>query len=195
MPDGTILWNGGANVRLQLYETASALAQNIQSFNITTNEWSKIYIYKRCRFLNNRSLSYGMTLAFLAVWHGFHSGYFLTFFFQFLIANFETQFFWMVDNSPIIREMKKYISFQIATKIMGILYNLFMFPHFNCPLVLLNWDIYYPVLWSTRAMVLVFFGTWPIWKIPLKMLLKPTETNKEELENSRNKFEIEKKKY
>ena len=40
--------------------------------------------------------------------------------------------------------------------------------------------IYITVLWSTRAMVFVFFGTWPLWKIPIKMLLKPVKPKKEE---------------
>ena len=35
------------------------------------------------------------------------------------------------------------------------------------------------VLWSTRAMILLCFGTWPIWKKPVKMLLKPVKTIKE----------------
>ena len=192
MPDGTILWNGVENMRLQLYETSSRFTDALQSWNIMTNEWCKNYIYKRCRFLNNPCLSHSLTLVFLAVWHGFHSGYFLSFFFQFLTITFEKQFFWMVDNSPIIREMNKYISFQIATKAVGIFYVLFFIPHIRCSFVLLNWDIYYPVLWSTRAMVLVCIGTWPIWKIPVKMLLKPTEPKKG-LEKSLKKLEIEKK--
>ena len=42
-------------------------------------------------------------------------------------------------------------------------------------------------------MVLVFFLTWPIWKIPVKMLLKPVKPKKEETDNTSNKSELEKK--
>ena len=36
-------------------------------------------MYKRLRFLNNKMYSQIGTLLFLAVWHGYHSGYFVTF--------------------------------------------------------------------------------------------------------------------
>ena len=35
---------------------------------------------------------------FLAIWHGWSSGYYLTFFIEFLCMNFEKGFFPMVDN-------------------------------------------------------------------------------------------------
>jgi lysophospholipid acyltransferase 5 len=189
MPDGTILWNGGENVRLQLYETCSSVTECIQAWNIKTNDWAKIYIYKRCRFLNNRSLSNGITVVFLAVWHGFHSGYYLGFFFQFIMISLEKWFFAMVDNSPIMKEMSKYIIFQIATKIIGYLYFWFFLPHASGPFHLMKRNIYLPVLWSTRAMVLVWLVTWPIWKILVTKLLKPIEIKKVELNNSSMKLE------
>ena len=33
----------------------------------------------------------GITLAFLAIWHGFHSGYYLTFFYELLVVSFEKE--------------------------------------------------------------------------------------------------------
>lgn len=42
------------------------------------------YIYKRLKFLNNKTYSQFGTLLFLAVWHGFHSGYYATFFYEFI---------------------------------------------------------------------------------------------------------------
>jgi hypothetical protein len=41
-------------------------------------------------------------------------------------------------------------------------------------------------------MVFVFFGTWPLWKIPVKMLLKPVKPKKE-ADATSNKSELEKK--
>jgi len=182
-PDGTILWNGGANVRLRLFESCTTYGQLIESFNTNTNAWCMTYIYKRCRFLNNRMASQGITLAFLAIWHGFHSGYYLTFFHELLVVNFEKEFFWMVDNSPMMKDMYKHSGFKIASKIVGKFYLLFFLPHCFMPFALLKHRIYLPVLWSTRAMVFVFFGTWPLWKIPAKMLLKPIKPMKEGTEN------------
>lgn len=190
--DGTILWNGGANVRLRLYESCTNFGQLIEAFNTNTNAWCMTYIYKRCRFLNNRMLSQGFTLGFLAIWHGFHSGYYLTFFHELLVVSFEREFFSMIDNSPIMKEMYKYTAFQIATKILGKFYLLFFLPHCFMPFALLKHAIYLPVLWSTSAMVFVFFGTWPLWKIPVKMLLKPVKPKKE-ADATSNKSELEKK--
>ena len=47
----------------------------------------------------------GLTLCFLAVWHGFHSGYYLTFFYEMLVVNFEKQ----VNNNifNIARQLDK----------------------------------------------------------------------------------------
>merc|ERR1711994_366816 len=181
------------HVALRLFESCTTFGQLIQAFNINTNAWCMTYIYKRCRFLNNQMMSQGITLAFLAIWHGFHSGYYLTFFYEFLVMSFEKEFFWMVDNSPIMKEMSKYTAFQIATKVLGKFYLLFFLPHCFMPFALLKHAIYLPVLWSTRAMVLVFFGTWPIWKHPMKMLLKPVKPKKEETDNTSNKSEVQKK--
>ena len=55
--NGDILWNGGANVKLMIYENATRFQHMIDSFNINTNAWVMSYIYKRLRFLNNKILS------------------------------------------------------------------------------------------------------------------------------------------
>merc|ERR1719339_279455 len=50
------------------------------------------YIFKRLKFLNNRMVSQTATLAFLAVWHGWHDGYYVTFFNEFIVISFEKDF-------------------------------------------------------------------------------------------------------
>lgn len=49
------------------------------------------YVYKRLRFLNNKQISQGASLFFLAVWHGLELGYFMNFFLEFIIMNGENQ--------------------------------------------------------------------------------------------------------
>lgn len=56
---------------------------------MNTNHWCAEYIYKRLKFLGSRFASQFFTLAFLAVWHGFHSGYYVCFFNEFMIMFFE----------------------------------------------------------------------------------------------------------
>ncbi|KAM3181450.1 Lysophosphatidylcholine acyltransferase 3, partial [Hymenolepis weldensis] len=49
------------------------------------------YLYKRLRFLGNKVLSQACTLIFLAVWHGFYSGYYINFLLEFLTIYAEKQ--------------------------------------------------------------------------------------------------------
>ena len=63
---------------------ASQLAVVVGTFNVNTNRWAKRYVFKRLRFLGNKHVSSFATLFFLAIWHGLHPGYFLTFGMEFL---------------------------------------------------------------------------------------------------------------
>ncbi|KAG0266623.1 hypothetical protein DFQ27_009630 [Actinomortierella ambigua] len=77
-------WDGLRNVNPLGYEFATSLAQIITSFNMNTNHWAKLYVFKRLRFLGNKNLSALGVLLFLAVWHGTHPGYFICFGLEFL---------------------------------------------------------------------------------------------------------------
>ena len=55
--DGSIKWNGGANVKLRILESSPTFQHLIDSFNINTNAWVMSYVYKRLRFLNNKLYS------------------------------------------------------------------------------------------------------------------------------------------
>jgi lysophospholipid acyltransferase 5 len=60
-------WAGLANARLRGFEFATQLRYVIDSFNVTTNHWAKLYVYKRLKFLNSKSLSAFLTVTFLAL--------------------------------------------------------------------------------------------------------------------------------
>lgn len=49
------------------------------------------YFFKRLKFLGNKVLSQGLSLLFLALWHGLHSGYLICFQMEFLIVIVERQ--------------------------------------------------------------------------------------------------------
>ncbi|KAG2181633.1 hypothetical protein INT44_008448 [Umbelopsis vinacea] len=83
-------FSGLANVAPKVYELATSTNHVIASFNMNTNLWVKIYIFKRLKFLNNKSISQAASLAFLAIWHGFHLNYFLTFLMEFLDVEAES---------------------------------------------------------------------------------------------------------
>jgi len=87
--DGSSRWDGCANVKLRRFETATQFNHYILSFNINTNHWCAEYIYKRLKFLGSKIYSQLLTLLFLALWHGFHSGYYHCFFMEFIVMYFE----------------------------------------------------------------------------------------------------------
>ena len=65
------------------------------------------YVYKRLKFLGNRSLSQAFALVFLAAWHGLHFGYYVCFFNEFIVMTFEKdvsffQYFFITLNFIII---------------------------------------------------------------------------------------------
>ncbi|KAH8371856.1 hypothetical protein KR093_009114, partial [Drosophila rubida] len=84
-------WSGCSNVKLKLLETGNTMQHYVQSFNVNTNHWVAHYVFKRLKFMNNRNISYGAALAFLAVWHGYHSGYYMAFLMEYLIVSTEKQ--------------------------------------------------------------------------------------------------------
>ncbi|KAH8270408.1 hypothetical protein KR018_009763 [Drosophila ironensis] len=84
-------WSGCSNVKLYLLETGNTMEHYVQSFNVNTNHWVGQYVYKRLKFLNNRTISYGAALGFLAVWHGYHSGYYVTFLMEYMVVTTEKQ--------------------------------------------------------------------------------------------------------
>ncbi|KAK3815441.1 MAG: MBOAT, membrane-bound O-acyltransferase family-domain-containing protein [Benniella sp.] len=85
-------WDGLRNVNPLNYEFATSLGQIIASFNMNTNYWAKLYVFKRLRFLGNKNLSALGVLLFLAVWHGTHPGYFICFGLEFM--DMETERRW-----------------------------------------------------------------------------------------------------
>ncbi|RWS08667.1 lysophospholipid acyltransferase 5-like protein [Dinothrombium tinctorium] len=78
-----------SNIKVWEFETTPTFGGIIRSFNITTNAFAAKYIFKRLKFLGSKALSHFVTLFFLALWHGWKSGYYMTFFMEFLIMKME----------------------------------------------------------------------------------------------------------
>ncbi|OAC99765.1 hypothetical protein MUCCIDRAFT_118876, partial [Mucor lusitanicus CBS 277.49] len=87
--EGHALFGGLANALPGTFETATSIDHVIAAFNINTNLWSKYYVFKRLKFLGSKEASQFGTLAFLAIWHGFHAMYFITFLLEFLYVQCE----------------------------------------------------------------------------------------------------------
>ena len=56
----------------------------MDSFNINTNQWMAMYVFKRLKWLGNKQVSLILTLVFISFWHGFWPGYHLNFSFEFI---------------------------------------------------------------------------------------------------------------
>ncbi|KAF6038952.1 LPCAT3 [Bugula neritina] len=100
---GNVKWNACANIKLSTYLTATSLQHFVDSFNINTNKWVLNYVYKRLRFLNNKQISQGVALLFLAAWHGFNSGYFMCFFLEFVFMNGEKQISQLCEKKKLLK--------------------------------------------------------------------------------------------
>lgn len=83
--------SGCTNIKVGVFENTSKFGHYVESFNVQTNHWVAVYVYKRLKFLNNRVLSHLGALLFLAIWHGFHSGYYITFFMEFMVIRMEKE--------------------------------------------------------------------------------------------------------
>merc|ERR1712228_929663 len=112
-------WTGCANVKLRRLESATKFGHYIEAFNINTNSWVMNYVYKRLRFMNNKHVSQISALVFLAVWHGWHSGYYLTFFNEFLVVNFERDFSSVWNKSVKVTRWKEHPTYNTIPLFWG----------------------------------------------------------------------------
>jgi len=87
---GTPRWRAMKNMDVWKFETCTNFSGLTVAFNINTNAWVKAYIFKRLIFLNNKEFSLFAALSFLAIWHGFSIGYFVTFYSEFLYFKAES---------------------------------------------------------------------------------------------------------
>ncbi|KAI8334729.1 MBOAT, membrane-bound O-acyltransferase family-domain-containing protein [Chlamydoabsidia padenii] len=101
--EGRARFGGLANTLPLKYETATSIDDIIGSFNINTNMWVKYYVFKRLKFLGNKHISQAASLFFLAIWHGFHLNYFITFTLEFFYTQCEAVF--RRRLSPSIRSL------------------------------------------------------------------------------------------
>ncbi|GAB1603775.1 Hypothetical predicted protein [Argonauta hians] len=83
-------WNSMENIKLREFETSHTLYGLTKAFNVQTSTWMVKYLMKRLKFLGNKELSKFVTFAYLALWHGLYSGYFNTFFLEFVMITAES---------------------------------------------------------------------------------------------------------
>lgn len=173
--DGKEDWSGCANINLYLFENCSRFQDYISSFNINTNHWVAEYVFKRLKFLNNRHISHGATLLFLAVWHGFHSGYYMCFLMEFIVMNFEKEI------ETIFKRNESFMRFCSTAPISWIvfvllkIYTIVGMGWSLVPFVLFDVEKWWYIFGTVRMFGFILFVPWPLYGMILRTLLPPTK--------------------
>ncbi|XP_015116616.1 lysophospholipid acyltransferase 5 isoform X1 [Diachasma alloeum] len=174
--NGQSKWDGCANVDLFTFENATTFNHYIQSFNMNSNQWFAEYIYKRLKYLGSRNASQFFTLLFIAVWHGFHFGYYLTFFNEFIIMHFEK------DITPVLRKNDK-LQAMVATphgKVIAWsiqkIYTLIFMGHAFVPFGLLSYSHYMHVYSSVYYFGFLVFCGYPFAAPYVKRIIRGSAT-------------------
>ncbi|KHJ82411.1 hypothetical protein OESDEN_17895, partial [Oesophagostomum dentatum] len=93
-------WDGVRDVHIWLWETGIDFSSVIASFNCGTNTFAKNHLFRRLRWLGHRAASHLATLGYLAIWHGYHLGYFVLFLFEFGCVVAQEQLYALIDRTP-----------------------------------------------------------------------------------------------
>ncbi|XP_013868920.1 lysophospholipid acyltransferase 5 isoform X1 [Austrofundulus limnaeus] len=124
--DGKHQWDACANMKVWLFETTPLFGGTIASFNINTNAWAARHVFKRLKFLGNKTLSHVATLLFLTIWHGLHSGYILCFSMEFFIITVERQVQALVRDSPLLTKLANSHLYPLIYVVQQFIHWLFM---------------------------------------------------------------------
>ncbi|XP_030249290.1 lysophospholipid acyltransferase 5 isoform X1 [Sparus aurata] len=162
--DGKAQWDACANMKVWLFETTPLFGGTISSFNINTNAWAARNVFKRLKFLGNKTLSHVATLFFLTIWHGLHSGYILCFSMEFFIITVERQALALVRDSPLLSKLANSPLYPLIYVVQQFFHWLFM----GYPLVafcLFTYDkwlkVYSSIYFCGHAFFLVAFLIMP----------------------------------
>lgn len=186
-------WDGCANVNLIRFETATKFGHLIDGFNITTNKWVATYIYKRMRFLGNKLVSQAAALAFLAVWHGLHFTYYLTFFLEFTVMKLEHDVEGIVSRSPRLSSILRSpnTAVKITKYILLKLYVLVFFSYCIVPFAVIKWDLanqaFSEVYYIGHVLYFGWLFAYPLYKYLTKKSRKVESTHQNGVETNKNK--------
>ncbi|XP_076360930.1 lysophospholipid acyltransferase 5-like isoform X1 [Tachypleus tridentatus] len=181
--NGNDLWDGCCNVRIWEYEKASTFSGLIKTFNINTNLWMAQYVFKRLKFMGNKLFSQAITLLFLALWHGLHSGYYICFLNEFIVMKVERDVTTLVDMIPTVKSSLSSSVLQVPVYLLKKIYLLFAMSYCLLPFVLLSTSRWLKVYSSLYFVCHIIYLIWHVvYMIVKKMRLVPT-VKPEQLKN------------
>uniref|UniRef100_A0A915CVU8 Lysophospholipid acyltransferase 5 n=1 Tax=Ditylenchus dipsaci TaxID=166011 RepID=A0A915CVU8_9BILA len=100
-------WDGTRDLNIIKWELGSDFQSVVESFNCGTNTFAKNHIFRRLKWLGNKYYSQAITLSYLAIWHGFHLGYFMLFFYEFTCMWAQGQLFALIKRTEGAEEFFK----------------------------------------------------------------------------------------
>ena len=161
---------GCGNVKVGRLETAVCFGNVIEAFNINTNHWVAVYVYKRLKFMGNQMVSQVVTLVFLAVWHGFNPGYYICFLNEFLTVKVEREFLVIWSRSERVARWKQEqpLVGRVA-EVLGWCWVWLVLPHAFIPFSLLLWA---PTLKAYSSTYFIMYIILFLWWTCLKGVVK-----------------------
>lgn len=169
-------WDACSNANVVRFECAQTFTYDyIGSFNINTNQWMLHYVYKRLRFLGNKYYSQIGVLVFLSIWHGFHSGYYLTFLMEFLGVALEKDLEVILTRNKVFLD---FLSLPVVKQIKWIVlkfYTIVVMGPCIAPLALRSFNRWWPIYCNTYFFVVILWGPWLLYRPIVKALLPPHE--------------------
>ena len=107
----------------------------------------------------------------MAVWHGFHSGYYLVFFNEFLSIKVEREFLSIWSKSAKVERWSSSPTGSRIISLLGMSYVFFFLPHCLLPFVLLTYNKFLPSYMSMYGCLYIIYLSWPLWKGVVKKFL------------------------
>lgn len=180
--DGTVDWNGLANIHIIQSELCVTLQGLIESFNVNTNQWFFLYVFKRLKWVGSKPFSHSVTLLLVAVWHGVWPGYYVNFSFEFIAIIAERSFLSFMKRVLGVKSLDDFIT-PVRVLLLLTAYVaknvILMYPVVQ--FMLLTWSSCY------RFMTLVHFyghvvviGWLLTYNLVIKNLYRPKKRSKEE---------------
>ncbi|CAH8490596.1 unnamed protein product [Schistosoma turkestanicum] len=169
-----------ANISLTRYIFATNTDDLVAGFNINTNRWLLVYVYKRLRFLGNKNLSQLISLLFLALWHGTYTGYYLNFGIELLVMTVEKDFLFILKNSKYHDFFYQTLIGRLISSVCGKLHVYFLLSSPMVAFYLLKFHLWFPVLKSVYFIGL-WYIFWPLIKPMVKYLLPSSKTSSPQL--------------
>ncbi|XP_033837541.1 lysophospholipid acyltransferase 5 [Periophthalmus magnuspinnatus] len=162
--DGRHRWNACANMKVSVFETTPLFQGTIASFNTNTNAWAARHVFKRLKFVGNKTVSHVTTLFFLAIWHGLHSGYLMCFSMEFFIVILERQAQALVRDSPVLSRLAHSALYPLIYVVQQFM-HWFLMGYSLMPFCLFSYDkwlkVYLSVYFSGHICLIIMFLIMP----------------------------------